>query len=285
MDQLGHSALVRHLTGLVLLAAAALLLVGGVWLASSAGSPYYAIAGVAFGVVAILTYRRKPVAIPVYAAFLLGTAGWAVRESGFDFWALAPRLDFVVLVGIWLLLPGVSRRLGVDSAIGRWSLAGALVVTGGVLAYATCVDPQEVDGAFSNPAPAGVAETGMPDADWQAYGRTQAGTRYSPLAQINAGNAKDLQVAWTFRTGDTKTANDPVEITDEVTPIKAGDTLYLCSPHQILFALDAATGALRWRFDPQLKPDPSFQHVTCRGVSYHEVPASASGATPCPRRV
>jgi len=282
MDQLGNSAFVRHLTGLVLLATAAVLLLGGIWLVASSGSPYYAIAGAAIGLVAILTYRRKPVAIPIYALFLLGTAAWAVGESGFDFWALAPRLDVVVLVGVWLLVPWVSRRLGVDSVIGRLSLAGALVVTGGVLAYASCVDPLEIDGAFSNPAPAGVVETGMPDADWRAYGRTQAGTRFSPLAQINAGNAKDLQVAWTFRTGDVKTSNDPVEITDEVTPIKAGDTLYLCSPHQILFALDAATGALRWKFDPQLKPDPSFQHVTCRGVSYHESPDSA---TSCPRRV
>jgi quinoprotein glucose dehydrogenase len=43
-------------------------------------------------------------------------------------------------------------------------------------------------------------------------------------------------------TGDLKTANDPGEITDEVTPIKIRDTLYLCTPHQKLFALDAATG-------------------------------------------
>ena len=287
MDQLGNSALVRLATGFVLLVASLVLLIGGVWLAALSGSPYYAVAGAGLALVAILILGRKPIAVPLYALLLLATAIWAVAESGFDFWALAPRLDFLVLMGIWLLLPWVSRRLAVDSAIGRLSLAGALVVSAGMLAWAVFHDPQEVDGTFSSSASAGAAEAGMPDGDWRAYGRTQAGTRFSPLARIDAGNVGQLQVAWTFQTGDRKTANDPGEITDEVTPIKVDDTLYLCSPHQILFALDAATGARRWRFDPGLKPDPSFQHVTCRGVSYHEAPGAASAGNPssCPRRI
>ena len=77
-----------------------------------------------------------------------------------------------------------------------------------------------------------------------------------------------------------KGPNDPVEITNEVTPIKIGNLLYLCSPHQILFALDAKTGELKWKFDPKLKADPSFQHVTCRGVSYLDLSASAATAQP-----
>ena len=287
MDQLGNSALVRHATAFVLLVASAVLLIGGVWLAALSGSLYYAIAGAVVALVAILIHRRRPIAVPLYESFLLATALWAVAESGFDFWALAPRLDFLVLMGIWLLLPWVSRRLAVDSALGRLSLAGALVVSAGVLAWAVFHDPQEVDGTFAGAAPAVAAETGMPDGDWRAYGRTQAGTRFSPLARIDAGNVGQLQVAWTFQTGDKKTSNDPAEITDEVTPIKVGDTLYLCSPHQILFALDAATGTQRWKFDPELKPDPSFQHVTCRGVSYHEAPGAASATNPpsCLRRI
>jgi len=100
-----------------------------------------------------------------------------------------------------------------------------------------------------------------------------------------------LQEAWTFRTGDLKTTADPLEFTSEVTPIKIRDTLYLCTSHQKLFALDAATGKQKWTFDPHLKSDPSFQHVTCRGVSYHENPETAqtnsAGASPalCSRRI
>ncbi|MFM0757413.1 membrane-bound PQQ-dependent dehydrogenase, glucose/quinate/shikimate family, partial [Paraburkholderia strydomiana] len=133
--------------------------------------------------------------------------------------------------------------------------------------------------ASDAPAPAATPS----DADWPAYGRTQHGTRYSPLAQINVDNVKNLQVAWTFRTGDMKRPTDPGETTDEVTPIKVGDMLYLCSPHQILFALDAATGKEVWKFDPKLATNPTFQHVTCRGVSYHDSTLSAAaGAAATP---
>ncbi|MCP0855292.1 PQQ-binding-like beta-propeller repeat protein, partial [Salmonella enterica subsp. enterica serovar Give] len=45
-------------------------------------------------------------------------------------------------------------------------------------------------------------------------------------------------------------------------PVFVGDTLYLCTAHQRLFALDAASGKEKWHFDPQLKTDSSFQHVT-----------------------
>jgi quinoprotein glucose dehydrogenase len=159
------------------------------------------------------------------------------------------------------------------------SLVIALVAWAGVLVYASFNDPQQVNGALSAASASGAGA--HPDAaDWPAYGRTQEGTRYSPLQQITPENVKNLQVAWTFRTGDLKGANDPVEITSEVTPIKIGDLLYLCSPHQILFALDAKTGTLKWKFDPKLRPDPSFQHVTCRGVSYVDLSASASSTAP-----
>lgn len=149
-------------------------------------------------------------------------------------------------------------------------------------------DPQEINGTLE-PAQVKV-EPQASDADWPAYGRTQEGTRYSPLSQINDKNVGKLKEAWTFQTGDLKTANDPGEITNEVTPIKIRDTLYLCTPHQKLFALDAATGKQKWQFDPQLKFNPTFQHITCRGVSYHETPAAtgaAADASPalCARRI
>ena len=73
-----------------------------------------------------------------------------------------------------------------------------------------------------------------------------------------------------------KGPNDPGEYTNEATPLKVGDLLYTCSPHQIVFALEAATGKLRWKFDPQIQHNPTFQHMTCRGVAYHRTPAGAA---------
>ncbi|MFM0289266.1 glucose/quinate/shikimate family membrane-bound PQQ-dependent dehydrogenase [Paraburkholderia megapolitana] len=255
------------------------LLIGGVWLLSLGGSGYYYIVtGILLLGVTWLLYRRRPAALTLYALVLVGTAIWALWESGPDFWALAPRSGVLVLFGVWLLLL-VSRRLDTPRRSAVSALIASLVIWAGVLVYASFNDPQTVNGTFSTATGTPAANpNGIDPADWPAYGRTQEGTRYSPLQQITPENAKNLQVAWTFRTGDMKGPNDPVEITNEVTPIKIGDLLYLCSPHQILFALDAKTGALKWKFDPQLKADPSFQHVTCRGVSYVDLSASAAPA-------
>jgi quinoprotein glucose dehydrogenase len=253
------------------------LLIGGAWLLALGGSAYYIVTGVVLLGVAWLLWRRSPAALVLYALVLIGTAIWALRESGPDFWALAPRSGVLVIFGVWLLLL-MTRRLEGERKLGIASLVVALVAWAGVLAYASLNDPQQVDGTLSASAPASGTSTGIDAADWPAYGRTQEGTRYSPLQQITPENVKNLEVAWTFRTGDTKGPNDPVEITDEVTPIKIGDLLYLCSPHQILFALDAKTGTLKWKFDPKLKSDPSFQHVTCRGVSYVDLSAGAAAA-------
>jgi quinoprotein glucose dehydrogenase len=259
------------LTGLYLLA-------GGAWLLSLGGSAYYVVAGIALLGVAWLLYRRSPAALALYALVLFGTAVWSLWESGPDFWALAPRSGVLVIFGVWLLLVNLGleapRRL-----LGLGSLLGALVIWAGVLVYAGFNDPQTVNGRFGAAAgPSAANANAIAPSDWPAYGRTQEGTRYSPLRQITPDNVKNLQVAWTFRTGDMKGPNDPVEITDEVTPIKIGDLLYLCSPHQKLFALDARTGTLKWKFDPGLRPDPTFQHVTCRGVSYVDLAAGTPAA-------
>ena len=110
------------------------------------------------------------------------------------------------------------------------------------------------------------------DKDWTAYGGTSAGTRYSRLDQITPQNVRQLQVAWTFHTGDLRGPGDPVETTYEVTPLKVDQTLYLCTPHDLVFALNAETGQELWRYDPKIRQPPaqSTQHLTCRGLSYFD---------------
>lgn len=118
-------------------------------------------------------------------------------------------------------------------------------------------------------------------ADWRHYGRTQAGTRYSPVVQITPDNVDQLKVAWTFRTGDVPAlATSGAE--DQNTPMQVGDTLYVCTVHNIVYALDAETGKQRWKFDPQAM-SPFWQR--CRGVSYYEAgsaPAVTVPGTPPP---
>ncbi len=284
-----QSSLIVVLTALFAVLCGLYLFIGGVWLVTLGGSWYYPIAGLVMSGVAWLLWRGKQAALWLYAALLLATMLWSIWEVGFDFWALTPRCDILVFFGIWLILPFVWRKLPVISRPALPSMMVTLIITAGILGWAIFNDPQEINGTLKTDATAATtAAPAIPDGDWPAYGRNQEGQRYSPLKQINADNVHQLKEAWSFQTGDVKMPNDPGEITNEVTPIKVGDTLYLCSAHQRLFALDAATGKEKWHFDPQLNTNPSFQHVTCRGVSYHE--ARAETASPdvvadCPRRI
>ncbi len=284
-----QSSLIVVLTALFAVLCGLYLFIGGVWLITLGGSWYYPIAGLVMSGVAWLLWRGKQAALWLYAALLLATMLWSIWEVGFDFWALTPRCDILVFFGIWLILPFVWRKLPVISRPALPSMMVTVIITAGILGWAIFNDPQEINGTLKTDATAATtAAPAIPDGDWPAYGRNQEGQRYSPLKQINADNVHQLKEAWSFQTGDVKMPNDPGEITNEVTPIKVGDTLYLCSAHQRLFALDAATGKEKWHFDPQLNTNPSFQHVTCRGVSYHE--ARAETASPdvvadCPRRI
>jgi len=280
----------------VLLLIAVYSLLGGAWLAALGGSWYYAVLGIVLLASVGFLWRRRETGLWLYALVLAATLAWGVWEAGADFWALAPRYGLLFLLGLWLLLPPATRGFAgprpAKAAIGT-AMVGMLAVLG----YGLFNDPQEIDGTLSRAQPAQARPVpGVAAEDWPSYGRTEGGVRYSPLAQINDKNVKDLQVAWTYRTGDFRTDNDSGETTNEVTPIKIGDKLFLCTPHQFLDALDPATGKRLWRYDPKLKSDKTFQHLTCRGVAYHDAgnterfPASltkAGGAAPstCPRKV
>ena len=273
------------------------LAAGGAWLAALGGSLFYVVAGVGILVTSALLFARHRAALWVYAAVLIGTLIWAVREVGFDWWPLAARGDVIFPLGVWLLTPWVVRGLVRGGAVSYQRATAPLwvgVAAGAaVLGIGLSSTYHEIDGTIAE-ANSGLADRsadGQPDGDWRAYGRTQFGQRYSPLKQITPSNAGNLKVAWTFRTGDLQGPNDSPETTFEVTPIKVRDTLYLCSQHQRLFAIEAKTGKLRWSYDPGLQANRTFQHLTCRGVSYHEAAAGALDANgkpvpaECPRRI
>jgi quinoprotein glucose dehydrogenase len=265
---------------------------GGAWLVWLGGSPYYIIAGVALIVIAWLLQTRRSAALSLYAALLLGTLIWALWEVRLDFWALAPRGDILAPLGVWLLLPFITRRLAPAGWPPFAALGVAVLASLGILAVSLMKDPHNLDGALAATTTGGSpGGPGAAAADWTAYGGTGYGDRFSALTEITPQNVGKLKLAWEFRTGDMKGPNDPGEYTNEATPLKIGDLLYTCSPHQIVFALDAATGKLAWKFDPAVQHNTSFQHLTCRGVSYHRTQADAktAGGSPapadCPERI
>lgn len=77
--------------------------------------------------------------------------------------------------------------------------------------------------------------------DWAFYGGDQQKTHYSPLSQINTSNVAELEVAWSYDTGETGGL--------QTSPIEIDGTLYGISPSQKIFALDAGSGKLKWKFD------------------------------------
>jgi len=82
---------------------------------------------------------------------------------------------------------------------------------------------------------------------WEARGGGDASIRYSSLSQIDTSNVDELQVAWTYRSGDADTArNSQIQCN----PIIVDGTLYATSPRLKLLALDAETGEERWVFNP-----------------------------------
>ena len=285
----------RTFSVIILAIFALILLIGGIWLAVLGGSIYYIIAGLLLLATAVLLKKSDSKAFWVYAALMLGTVIWGVWEAGTDFWALAPRLDILGLLGLWLLIPAVSRGIA-EAKTAKIALASTLILAIVVMIYAIFNDPQEIKGEIKTAQPKQAqAITGVAPEDWPAYGRTQAGVRYSPLNQINSDNVKDLEVAWTFRTGEMKTDKDSGETTNQVTPIKIGNNMFMCTTHQRLIALDPATGKEKWSFDPKLKADNTFQHLTCRGVSYFDanntiqfaksLESKKSSSVLCPRKI
>ena len=257
--------------------AGVVLAVGGVWLVAVGGSAYYLLAGLFLVLDAVLLWRRRGAALLLFAAIFAATLAWALWESGLDWWPLAARLDVLFVLGLLLLVPAASRGLP-GARAGRGAIAVALAAFALVALVTRVRDPHDLQGTLAS-ATAATAPGGMAAADWTAYGGSSAGQRYSALRQITPGNVRDLKEVWHFHTGDVRgRPGDPVETTYEVTPLKIGNRLFLCTPHQLVIALDATTGQELWRYDPKIQDHLALQHLTCRGLSWQPPGAEGGGA-------
>ena len=100
---------------------------------------------------------------------------------------------------------------------------------------------------------------------WPVYGGSKGNLHYSALRQIDTANVGGLRQVWVYNAGDAD-SNSQIQ----VNPIVVGQTLYGVSPRLKLFALDAAAGTVKWRWDPA-----TFARVgnwslnACRGVAFY----------------
>ncbi|MBA2355221.1 MAG: PQQ-binding-like beta-propeller repeat protein, partial [Acidobacteria bacterium] len=125
---------------------------------------------------------------------------------------------------------------------------------------------------------AGVPGAAGADQPWPMYGRDQSETHYSPLTLISQDNVQRLGLAWA-------TEVDAFAGQIQGTPLVVDGTLFGTTPWSVVFAIDARTGALKWRWDPQI-PQQTFStdarglrkrlgpSLCCgpvnRGVAYHD---------------
>ncbi len=110
-----------------------------------------------------------------------------------------------------------------------------------------------------------VIKGGQDPNEWAVYGKDYANTRFSPLKSINTGNVGTLKLAYSFQLGSLRS--------NEATPLVIGDTMYVSTSWgpKYVYALDAATGAQKWVYEPDI-PDDVLQFACCdvnsRGVAY-----------------
>jgi quinoprotein glucose dehydrogenase len=99
---------------------------------------------------------------------------------------------------------------------------------------------------------------------WSVYRGDVGNSAYSSLDQINLSNVNQLDVAWTYYTGDADSGNRSAI---QCNPIIVNGKMYVTSPKLKLIALDAATGKELWKFDPF---DSTQATGVNRGVTYWE---------------
>ena len=101
--------------------------------------------------------------------------------------------------------------------------------------------------------------------DWITHGRTYDEQRFSPLDDIREENVSRLGLAWAFETGTDRGL--------EATPLVADGTMYTTGAWSIVYALDAQSGRLKWKWDPAVE-QKRYDALACcdvvnRGVALY----------------
>ena len=140
--------------------------------------------------------------------------------------------------------------------LNAWTIAAALavVLSGCQPAHKTAnVDAARLTAADNEPG------------NWMSQGRTYSEQRFSPLDKINAGNVGALGLTWSFELSTNRGV--------EATPIVVDGVMYVTSSWSLVYALNAKTGELLWKYDPKVPRETGF-HACCdvvnRGVAVWE---------------
>ena len=123
-----------------------------------------------------------------------------------------------------------------------------LGVAGACLALgigAGCKAPAETAAKAGDVTEARVASESAAGANWLLNGRTFDEAHFSPLQQISDKNVSGLGLAWYL---DIDGAMGVV-----AEPIVVDGVIYVSAPQSRVYAVDAASGKLIWKYDPQVR--------------------------------
>ncbi|MEQ1105694.1 glucose/quinate/shikimate family membrane-bound PQQ-dependent dehydrogenase [Acinetobacter ursingii] len=283
--------------GLALLITGLFYIIGGGKLISLGGSWYFLIAGLFTTASAFFIFKKKALGVWLFALVFVGTVIWALIDAGWEFWPLHSRLMFPagLFAALLLTLPSIRKYQYQTSLSVPAYIIGGLTVLGMIGGLYGMFIPHPTVKASGEELPLVPVDPAKKQVNWDHYGNDAGGSRFAALDQINRNNVSKLKEVWRFRTGDftTGTGNGAE---DQSTPLQVGDKVFLCTPHNNIFALDADTGKQLWKAEVNSKADAWER---CRGVAYFDstqplLQPTLAGATPvatvtanteCPRRV
>ena len=116
--------------------------------------------------------------------------------------------------------------------------------------------------------------------DWPFYGGDQGGTKFSTLTDVDASTAARLGVAWEWSPRERNLPQFGTRPGNfQATPLMIDNVLYLSTPYNRVVALDPATGAQRWAYDPRAYEDgqvPNGTGFVHRGVAVWREPRTGA---------
>ncbi|MEA5104523.1 glucose/quinate/shikimate family membrane-bound PQQ-dependent dehydrogenase [Pantoea sp. S18] len=257
------------LFGLVLLAIGLFFAIGGGKLVALGGSWYFLIAGIVMLLSAIQFFRRKSSAVTLFILVFAGTLIWSLFDAGLHFWPLVSRL--MVPAGLMLFAfltwPALRKSEGKSSLAKASYVLSAVIAVGMVATFVQMFQPHPTVAFDGKQLPLIPVDKSKPQQDWSSYGRTPGGDRFAAIDQITRDNVKDLQVAWTFHTGDTPISPTGNGAEDQQTPLQVGNTLFLCTPHNNVIAVAADSGKEIWKREINAQAEVWNR---CRGLAYFD---------------
>ncbi|MDU5864541.1 MAG: PQQ-binding-like beta-propeller repeat protein, partial [Acinetobacter sp.] len=258
---------------------------------------YFLISGLFITISAISIFRKKALGVWIFAVVFIGTVIWSLIDAGWEFWPLFSRLMFPagLFAALLFTLPSIRRYQFQNGSASSAYAVGGLVVVGMLIALYQMFQPHPTVASSGQKLPLVPVDPAKKQVNWENYGNDSGGSRFVALDQINRDNVHKLKEAWRFRTGDFTTGSGN-GAEDQMTPLQVGNKVFLCTPHNNIFAIDADSGKQLWKAEVNSKADAWER---CRGVAYFDstktrVQPTLAGATPvttvaantaCPRRV